>query len=187
MITLIVHPIEAEILLIIQENGIIKNSRIIPKGDDFSTFPETIRDIVEEFHIDEIWCISGPGPFTRMRIITLTLNTVHLVTGIGLKEAHYFELIPKAHRLMRINATQYLVQREDGEISLVEKEDIPPGSYIGSDKENDFTNDRHFIQYILSITDAKRVFETKPFVEKTSPIYYKDPHITWSKKNIFPS
>ena len=34
--------------------------------------------LIDQYVIEEIWCILGPGAFTRMRIVTLTLSTLTL-------------------------------------------------------------------------------------------------------------
>lgn len=85
MSILFINPIPETIDLFLVKNGSLTLLSSLPKGDDFSTFPDEVVRCVEERSIDEVWCIIGPGAFTRMRIVTLTLNTLHLTKHITLK------------------------------------------------------------------------------------------------------
>ena len=54
---------------------------------------------------------------------------------------------------------------------------------IGYGEKNDFTEGQNFIEYSYDIPFLISLFEGKGMEEKLIPIYLKDPHITWSKKN----
>lgn len=82
---LFVNPLLNDITISLIDNAVLMKKIVIPHGDDFSSFPKTIINIIEEETIEEIWCICGPGSFTRMRIITLVLNTLHLSKNIVVK------------------------------------------------------------------------------------------------------
>lgn len=56
-------------------------------------FPKLIVELVDIYNIREIWCVTGPGPFTLMRIITLSINALAYTRNIKLKSCHFFELI----------------------------------------------------------------------------------------------
>ncbi len=60
---------------------------------------------------------------------------------------------------------------------------LAKGDYVGYGEKNDFTDGQNFIEYTYNFTEISSVFASKEREEKLSPIYLKDPHITWSKKN----
>jgi hypothetical protein len=184
---LFINPISKNITLALLEDWIQKEVINIIKGDDFSTFPDKVVEIVDLYNITEIWCLCGPGAFTRMRIVTLTLNTLVISRRIYLKWCHFFDIITDGRSpILRANDTEYIIGRAH-EYNLIEKDFIPSGSYSWYADQNDFTEDKVWIQYNEDYAEITRIFENIESSSRLSPIYLKDPHITWSKKNISPS
>ncbi len=186
MYSLFINPITSTIWLHVIDTDhhevILKKN--IPIGNDFNAFPETILDLLRQYSIREIWCIVGPGMFTRMRIITLTLNTIHRTTSTILKGIHFFDLLPwDAQSILQANNGEYLMQKTDGTTELIPTGNIPPGKYIGYGTKNDFTDDKVFIEYIENYSHICQCFWTIPSWEFLAPVYIKSPNITtWSKK-----
>ena len=180
---LYINPIGENIILLVIENSQIIWNFTIEKGDDFSQFPEKVIDIMNAFTIDMIWCICWPWAFTRMRIVTLTLNTLTLTKKIPLKWCHFFDIIDSENPILKANGTEYIVRVWHGEHRLILKENLANGIYTGYGDQNDFTEGKVFIQYREDIAHIEKIFVDIPPVDTLNPIYLKDPHITWSKKN----
>ena len=184
---LFINPISVEISLFIIKNGICKEKYTLTQWDDFSQFPEKVIELLYKYNIKEIWCICGPGWFTRMRIITLTLNTLILSRWLDVKWCHFFHLIKKNIPIMRANDQEYIIRSLSWEDSLVKKALIPLGVYIWYGEKNDFTDERVLIEYREDFSEITRIFASIPVIDTLTPIYLKDPHITlWSKKNTSP-
>jgi hypothetical protein len=180
---LFINPIPENINLTLFKSWNIRDTITIIKGDDFSTFPEKVVELVDLYSIDEIWCICGPGAFTRMRIVTLTLNTLSLTKSIKLKSCHFFDIIDdSSFPTIKANDREYII-KVDHTIKLCEKTHIPPWEYIWYGDQNDFTEDKVLIQYSEKYDYISQVFEKIVPSSGLVPIYLKDPHITWSKKN----
>lgn len=183
MAFLFINPVWDDIRLFVIEKSEIQEECIIKRGDDFSQFPEMIVEVVDRHSIKEIWCVCGPWAFTWVRIVTLTLNTLALSKHIQLKGCHFFELIKNHIPALRANEREYIIAI-DGLNQLKEKNLIEEGSYMGYGEKNDFTNKGDFIEYREDIREIVTLFAEKPCTDNLSPIYLKDPHITWSKKSI---
>jgi hypothetical protein len=54
---------------------------------------------------------------------------------------------------------------------------------MGYGEKNDFTNKGDFIEYREDMAEIVTLFAEKSYTDNLSPIYLKDPHITWSKKS----
>ena len=186
MKTLFINPISSDITISLLEDSICRETHIIPKWDDFSQFPEKVIELVDAHSIKEIWCICGPGAFTRMRIVTLTLTTLRLSRAIRLKWCHFFSIIKEWIPILRANDREYIIETAKWITTLIEKGNIPLGTYIWYDDKNDFTDAKVFIEYREDAREVSRVFEQIEYTEVLSPIYLKDPHITCSKKNTSP-
>ncbi|MBP9812308.1 hypothetical protein KBC86_02920 [Candidatus Gracilibacteria bacterium] len=185
---LFINPISENICLFIVENGEVRHTSTIPKGKDYDAFPEMVNDIIDRQYIDTIWCVIGPGAFTRMRIVTLTLNTIAMVKNIPLKGCHFFEIVNSENPILRANDREYIFLDEAGIPSLSPKELIDPSKiYTGYALKNDFTDEKNFIEYSEDHYWISEVFKKLPPTNRLSPIYLKEPHITWSKKNTYPS
>ncbi len=180
---LFVNPISPNISIFILEGALCKKEMIIAQWDDFTSFPGKIVELIKLHSIEEIWCICGPWAFTRMRIVTLTLNTLKLSQWIRLKGCHFFELIDREIPILKANDKEYITRVWHGDPTLIPKEEIPPGNYRGYGEKNDFTDTKVFIQYKEGFLFIETLFQKLPLSSELSPIYLKDPHITWSKKN----
>lgn len=161
----------------------------IPKNHDYDAFPEEIvrhvEQNVEVGEIHQIWCIYGPGSFTRMRIVTLALNTLSLSKNVVLKGCHFFELIDSQYTpLLEINACEYLT-RTEWIIPWETLLQISWQTYSGYISKNNFTENINFIEYLEEYEKIREVFKKKTYTKRLIPIYLKEPHITWSKKNTF--
>lgn len=180
---LLINPISENIRLTLVESGKVVEDITIPKWKDFDMFPETLVEMVDRHDIDTIWCICGPAAFTRIRIVTLAINSLALVRNISLKWCHFFDIIDSTHPILKANDREYIIDVWHGETKLVEVGDIPPGNYTGYGEKNDFTDDKVFIEYSYNLDSIERMFSEKEPVERLNPIYLKDAHITWSKKS----
>lgn len=187
IMVLFINPISENILLFVIDHGEVRQTSTIPKGKDYDAFPEEVDRMIHRHNIDTIWCIVWPWSFTRMRIVTLTLNTFALTENIKLKGCHFFEIINHQNPILIANNREYIVL-EDDRPTLKEKEQLKVGKeYVGYGQKNDFTDGKNFIEYTLDIPYITRIFESRPIETRLSPIYLKEPHITWSKKNTYPS
>lgn len=89
-------------------------------------FPKFLVDIVDEYNIHEIWCVTGPGPFTLMRIITLSINALTYTRDIRLKSCHFFDLIQNSNTpIIEANSREYLI-RENNKTIHIKKDDLSP-------------------------------------------------------------
>lgn len=79
-------------------------------------------DIVDMYFIEEIWCVSGPGPFTLMRVVTLSINALRYTRSLTTKSCHFFDLIdPENIAIIEANPKECLIE-EDGIIRIKTKE-----------------------------------------------------------------
>jgi len=173
--------------IVIDNDRIIEQSTLSKNLDTASTFPRHLVDIVNHHSIEEIWCITGPGPFTLMRIVTLACNAIGLVRWTKLKWCHFFDILGSNYTpIIEANPRECII-RQDGIDSLVPKVDIVDWTYIWLLGSLDFTEGKNFIQYREDITEIQKVFLTQEYSTNLSPLYFKAPHITWSNKKTSPS
>lgn len=185
---LFINPISENIWCTILDTHEVVETKIISKWDDFGSFPDVLVSLVEQFQVWEIWCIVWPWAFTRMRIVTLAINAVSMSKKIVIKWCHFFEIIDSENPILRANDSEYIILNENNLPTLTEKELLNTGkTYTGYGQENDFTDWKKLIQYNEDWSKIREVFHHTIPVEFLTPIYLKDPHITWSKKNTFPS
>jgi len=187
MRSLYINPLLSNITLSILENGEKISEKILPRWDDFADFPDTVIEIINTETIDEIWCLVWPGAFTRMRIVTLTLSTLVMSRGVVVKWCHFFDIIDRENPIILANNSEYIIRNSDGSTSLIDKSTLPDCIYTGYGVQNDFTEGKILIEYSEDWWAISDHFE-KLTPEKTlTPIYLKEPHITWSTKNTSPS
>jgi tRNA A37 threonylcarbamoyladenosine modification protein TsaB len=79
--------------------------------------------------------VNGPGSFTAMRIITLTINTLSFVHGTKLYSIDYFTLGKyfgwTYPIVIRANRGEYLIQKDSNILpELVAITDMKSGSYF---------------------------------------------------------
>ena len=80
--------------------------------------------IVDQYQISDIYCVTGPGPFTLMRVVTLAINALVYTRDITVKSCHFFDLISSGNTpLIEANPREYLI-REAGEVLTVAKCDL---------------------------------------------------------------
>jgi hypothetical protein len=163
MHTLFIQPLTADIELSIFHGKTYTKTINHPKnGKELDTLPELLISIIEDEQIEEIWCITGPGPFTLMRIITLVLNTIHISRDIGLKSASFFDWIKTSDiAILEANPREYIIQKEAEFPILVEKESLEKSIYEGFFHKNDFTEAMGFIEYTQDMSYTSKFFETK--------------------------
>ena len=183
---LFINPVSENIEIFLLDGTEIVTQLSLPRWDDFRSFPETIISLIDTYPIWEIWCVVWPGAFTRMRIVTLTLSSLRLSRGITLKSCHFFDTIERWTRVLKANDREYIIQTPWSSPQMVDMSDmskLAKWDMIGYGEKNDFTEGQNFIEYSYDIPFLISLFEGKETEEKLIPIYLKDPHITWSKKN----
>ncbi|MDD2694144.1 MAG: hypothetical protein PHY14_04410 [Candidatus Gracilibacteria bacterium] len=183
MRVLYINPLRSNIECFFLEGDRLLDSFSIPKGDDFSTFPDTIMTFMEAHNIDEFWVILGPGAFTRMRIITLTLSSLILSRGIIVKGCHFFQLIEKNIPIIQANNEEYIIRNDQGNSQHVPRKNLPPGIYEGYGSQNDFTDKKVLIEYAEDWEKLGKIFSHLSPTKTLIPFYLKEPHITCSTKN----
>lgn len=185
---LFINPLLPKISMLIIKNGKILDAYEWEKDNNTATtFPRHIIDIFDKYPIQSIYCVIWPGPFTLMRIITLTCNTVKLTHNIKLYWLHFFELIPDSYiPIIEANPREFITKM-DGEIRLISWEDIIPGEYSWILYTKDFTGDKSFVQYRDNVDIIEKIFTNLSQSDRLTPIYFKEPHITCSNKKTSPS
>jgi tRNA A37 threonylcarbamoyladenosine modification protein TsaB len=126
MSILSINPLLPEISCIVMDNQTVVDQSTVAKNlETASTLPRHIVDLVDKHGIDEIWCVTGPGPFTLMRIVTLICNTLAIARGVRLKSAHFFDMITPGHiPIIEANPKECIIR--DGAIeSLRTWEELP--------------------------------------------------------------
>jgi tRNA A37 threonylcarbamoyladenosine modification protein TsaB len=158
-------------------------------GREFESFPEILVVLTQEFRVDHIWVITGPGSFTRLRIITLAVNSIkYAFPKIRLYGWGFFDLArtiwAKEPYIITANRYEFLVY-ENWQASFIKKEHLPEGTYFWYGEKTDFTGSHISIEYSYTWAEIIRLFSKSIDTERLSPIYIKEPHITWPK--ILPS
>ena len=183
-----INPLLPEIsFIVIDKDTIVEQSSLSKDLDTASTCPRHLINIMDQYKIDEIWCIVWPGPFTLMRIITLTCNAIHLARWIKLKWCHFFDILDNNNiPIIEANPREHIVRIDNIDILKV-SEELERWTYIWISNRKDFTEDITFIEYKEEIKEIQNFFLNKEYSSFLSPLYFKAPHITWSNKKIFPS
>lgn len=184
MSILFINPIHKNITLSLIEWWELLEKNTIESWKDFDTFPEMLYSLIQWRKPEQIWVILWPWTFTRMRIVTLTLSTLVLSLWIKVKWCHFFELIDDGIPLLQANREEYITLWEDANIIFLKKEFLRPGTYIWYGNKNDFTGNKNFIEYTENWEKIEKIFTWIWATSVLSPIYLKEPHITWSKKNM---
>lgn len=182
---LYINPLGTKIRFLIFDKTRLLKTYDFDKIDTSSTFPKYFVEVVEQYNIHEIWCITWPWAFTLMRTVTLTLNTVSFSKNIKLKWCHIFDILQNKEEnpLIQINPSEYLCRVGGAEI-LFSRETLPPGKYIWFSSGKDFTDTKTFVEYDENTDEIIEFFTKKNTENRLSPIYFKPPHITWSKKKV---
>lgn len=145
-------------------------------------FPHLLHTIYQEYSFDEIWCIHGPWAFTRIRIISLTINAFwYIHHDIILREAHIFDIIPKEYiPILEINSRECLIQNNLG-IHNTSIASLTKGNYCGYLYSIPENPDITYTPLLFSLNDIQNIFHKVPPVPLITPIYFKNPHITCPK------
>lgn len=137
--------------------------------------------------ISKIGIVSGPGSFTAMRVITLTLNTLAFsFPQISLVPFHFFEILAlsdlKGPYCIKANRWQYCSRKsiEDSDV-LFDIADMPAGQYYWQGDENDFEDKNVSIEYTLRIENIFAHIHKTEWVKRIEPLYIKKPNITTPK------
>lgn len=184
MATLYINPLTPDIHFLILKWEETITRTLMKNLDTASTFPKMLVAIVDEYAITDIWCVTGPGPFTLMRVVTLAINAIAYTRTIRVKSCHFFDLIMNEYTpIIEANPREYLIRRHD-EIITITKELIPPWVYGGIFSDIISTEGTKFIQYKEDTIRIMDIFRTRQTENRISPIYFKPPHITWPKTSI---
>lgn len=90
------------------------------KGQESERFLSSLEAFIQDHHVDfpsleGIIVVNGPGSFTAMRIVTLTVNTLAFVHGTPLYGIDFFRLLSLSGlpypMAIKANRGEYLVQR----------------------------------------------------------------------------
>lgn len=178
----------ATYLLFNSERKVVSEEVLDIHGRESEYFLESLllfleRNSLEYKDLEGVVTVNGPGSFTAMRIITLTLNTLSLVHKVPLYSIDSFalgELSGWRHPiLIRANRGEYLLQEYiDSSPKLVAIPDLPSGSYFGFGEENDFANQDISIESTLDYESICRNITLANPVERMEPLYIKKPNIT---------
>lgn len=178
----------ATYVLFNSERSIVSQEFIEIRGRESEYFLVSIMEFLTKNNLefqDLSWAIvvNGPGSFTAMRIITLTINTLSFAHHTPLYSVDYFTLSELSRRgypvLLRANRGEYLIQRKKNtDPQLVTILDIPPWDYFWTGDINDFTNGTISIQSSLRYDVFCRNFQSENPIERIEPIYIKKPNIS---------
>ena len=176
--TLYINPLTPEITFLIFDWDQTITKTLAKNLDTASTFPKLLSSIVDEYQIDTIWCVTGPGPFTLMRVVTLAINAISYIRTIQVKSCHFFDLITSGNlAIIEANRREYLI-RSGGEVISIAKWDLPEWIYEGIFSSIDSTVGEKSIQYNEGRANIYQVFSVKTPETRISPLYFKPPHIT---------
>lgn len=127
--------------------------------------------------------VNGPGSFTAMRIVTLTINTIAFVHGTPLYGIDFFSLATlgwlEYPMFVKANRGEYLMKKSWEDLpQIVPIDEVSSGQYAGFGDINDFANKEISIQ---SEIDYGTVIQNVPLdvpQERIEPFYIKKPNIT---------
>lgn len=150
------------------------------------SLPQKISELSKKYTLSEIWCIEWPWAFTKMRITTLTLNTLRYTYKNSIfKWCHFFEILrhisPDKTPIIQANKNEFLVWGTEKNI-FYPKENLPAGKYIWYIWENDIPKNISYTPYTDNSHQLFYFFGSLSPKKWLSPIYIKTPHITCPKK-----
>lgn len=165
---------------VVTDEGV--TTQTTPKGSDFEQIPETILSLIDTFDIHDILVVTGPGAFTRMRILTLTLNTLTFTRDIRLKPLHFFDLMdPNTTRVLRMNPSEWLIRSPGDEADRVIDQDglmAITGTLSGIGVKNDFAEGQLSVEYQHNWENIRSLTHETVTSHRLSPLYLKAPKIT---------
>lgn len=117
--TLYINPLTPNITIIISDGESIIERTLEKNLDTASTLPRLLVELVDEYSIKDIWCVTGPGPFTLMRVVTLAINALIYTRDIRVKSCHFFDLITSPNQpIIEANPREYLIREHNEVISI---------------------------------------------------------------------
>lgn len=184
------------VFLWIADNISFSEKVTIPFLQFAEIFPKILIKIVQEKHINSIWVICWPWSFTKMRIVSLAMNSILFsFPYISVRSCSFFEVIPEPYiPILYANLKEYLIfDRNTWQEFFQQKDWLKNGFYqwylsnfdINSTLSPTSTNWWDYIVFRPYIDDWEQIF--KIFSKKSpqkyiSPLYIKPPHITYAKQ-----
>lgn len=152
-------------------------------------FPTLLVNIFQEHMFDEIWTIHGPWPFTRMRIVSLAINSIKFsYPQIALRSISFEKLFSQKNiiPILDANNREYWTY-QNWEEKFFEKNSLPHGDYCwfltpSSIGVIDICRPSTFIEYSDSWDFIENIFSHEPSIPYIQPTYIKPPHITNARK-----
>lgn len=186
---LFVHPVTDPMVCILfdADRRIVARTEIFLRGSESERFFDSIVSFlgdsgVKISELRGIVLVNGPGGFTSMRIVTLSVNTIAFVHRIPLYAIDFFTLLDRAGAsfpmLLKANRGEYLVRTaREREMELRPIDGLADGKYVGIGDENDFENRRISIQSSLDYEQCIRSLSLDCPLDRIEPIYVKRPNI----------
>ena len=182
---LYINPLWENIIFLSKINNIFESQNLtIPFLKFAENFPKILSKFVEEKNIREIWVINGPGTFTKMRVIILTINTIKIsFPEIIVKSVHFFDFFKDLPEkpLIEINATAFLTNNDQNGEIFYDKNSLPDSDYIGY-STTELHQTSTFKNFVDQWNEIEKIFKSKKSENFLTPIYIKPPHITHAKK-----
>lgn len=188
---LFVDPLGTEMSFVLAtpDRTVVSERHVALAGSEFERFLNELEAFVSSSgwrfsDLTAIVCVNGPGPFTGMRVVTLTLNTLALVHGIPAYATDAFSCFRlsgfSGPYLIRANRGEYAWSESGESFELRPLESIEAGSYFGLADEKDFANGGVSVQFSRNPGEFLRNFPFVAPVGRIEPIYIKKPNITLS-------
>lgn len=191
---LYINPLGEEIIFISFEKENNFTEKIsIPFLEFAENFPKILTEKFLKNSYEEIWLIAWPWPFTKMRIISLTINALKIsFSKLQLKYIHFFELfsLRKTKPILEANNKEFLSTDDNGEEKFFQKNSLPERNYewILNWQLTNFDNivDKNcqsstFVYFYENPDEIIKIFSKKEYSDFIQPIYIKPPHITYGK------
>ena len=182
---LYINPLWENIIFLSKINNIFESQNlIIPFLKFAENFPKILSKFVEEKNIREIWVINGPGTFTKMRVIILTINTIKMsFPEIIVKSVHFFDFFKDLPEkpLIEINAKEFLTNDDQNVEIFYDKNSLPDSHYIGY-STTELLQTSTFKNFVDQWNEIEKIFKSKKSENFLTPNYIKPPHITHAKK-----
>lgn len=182
---LYINPLWENIIFLSKINNIFESQNLtIPFLEFAENFPKILSKFVEEKNIREIWVINGPGTFTKMRVIILTINTIKIsFPETIVKSVHFFDFFKDLPEkpLIEINAKEFLTNDDQNGEIFYDKNSLPDSDYIGY-STTEVRQTSTFKNFVDQWNEIEKIFKSKKSENFLTPIYIKPPHITHAKK-----
>lgn len=181
-------PETSAYILFDSEKSICGQQTLGLKWHESEQFLATLEEFLTENslvfeELEGIVVVNGPGSFTAMRIVTLTLNTIAFVHKVPLYSIDFFTLATlgwlEYPMLVKANRGEYLVKKSWEDLPMIVPiDEIPSGHYAGLGDINDFANREISIQSEIDYSAVIRNLSLDVLEERVEPFYIKKPNIT---------